>query len=67
MVSSWRFWSGKELNVSERQPVRGVLLIAIFFAVVVVESQYALIVIAMLYLVSGVMARLLYSWGRRLS
>jgi len=46
MVSSWRFWSGKELNVSERQPVRGVLLIAIFFAVVVVESQYALIVIA---------------------
>jgi CDP-diacylglycerol--serine O-phosphatidyltransferase len=67
MVSSWRFWSGKELNVSDRQPVRTVLLIAIFFALVIVESQYALIIIAMLYLVSGVMARLLYSWGRRLS
>jgi CDP-diacylglycerol---serine O-phosphatidyltransferase len=66
MVSSWRFWSGKELNVSERQPVRGVLLIAILLAVVIAESQYALIIIAMLYLVSGVVARLLYSWGRRL-
>jgi len=66
MVSSWRFWSGKELNVSERQPVRGVLLIAILLALVIAESQYALIIIAMLYLVSGVVARLLYSWGRRL-
>jgi len=67
MVSSWRFWSGKELNVSERQPVRGVLMIAIFFVLVIAESQYALIIIAMLYLVSGVVARVLYSWGRRLS
>jgi CDP-diacylglycerol--serine O-phosphatidyltransferase len=67
MVSSWRFWSAKELNISERQPVRSVLLIAIFFALVIVESQYALIIIAMLYLVSGVVARVLYSWGRRLN
>jgi CDP-diacylglycerol--serine O-phosphatidyltransferase len=66
MVSSWRFWSGKELNVSERQPVRGVLLIAVFLIVVVAFSKYALIAIAMCYLVSGVMARLAYSWGRRL-
>jgi CDP-diacylglycerol--serine O-phosphatidyltransferase len=66
MVSSWRFWSGKELNVSERQPVRGVLLIAVFLTVVVFFSEYALIIIAMFYLVSGVMARLAYSWGRRL-
>jgi CDP-diacylglycerol---serine O-phosphatidyltransferase len=66
MVSNWRFWSGKELNVSERQPVRGVLLIAVFLTVVVMFSEYALIAIAMFYLVSGVMARLAYSWGRRL-
>ena len=66
MVSSWRFWSGKELNVSERQPVRGVLLIAVFLTLVVMFSEYALIIIAMFYLVSGVMARLAYSWGRRL-
>jgi CDP-diacylglycerol--serine O-phosphatidyltransferase len=67
MVSSWRFWSGKELNVSERQPVRGVLLIAVFLTLVVMFSEYALIAIAMFYLVSGVVARVLYSWGRRLT
>jgi CDP-diacylglycerol--serine O-phosphatidyltransferase len=66
MVSSWRFWSAKELNVSERQPVRGVLAIAAVLTVVVMFSEYALIIIAMFYLVSGVMARLAYSWGRRL-
>ena len=65
MVSSWRFWSGKELNVNERKPVRGVLLIAIFLTVTVWFSQYALIAIAMFYLVSGVMARLAYSWSKR--
>ena len=65
MVSNWRFWSGKELNLSERQPVRGVLLIAVALALVIAFSQYALIVIAMAYLVSGVLARLAYSWGRR--
>jgi len=67
MVSSWRFWSAKELNVSERQPVRGVLMLAVLLALVVMFSQYALIIIAMLYLVSGVVARLLYSWGKRLA
>jgi len=66
MVSSWRFWSAKELNVSEKQPVRGVLLIVVLLLVVVWESQYALIAIALAYLVSGVVARLAYSWGRRL-
>jgi CDP-diacylglycerol--serine O-phosphatidyltransferase len=65
MVSSWRFWSGKELNFTERQPVRGFLLIAVTLTVVVMFSRYALIVIALAYLVSGVLARLAYSWGRR--
>lgn len=67
MVSSWRFWSGKELKVSDQQPVRYVLLLVVFLVVVVAESRYALIVIAMFYLVSGVVARVLYSWGRRLT
>jgi len=30
-----------------------------------VFSRYALIIIAMVYLLSGVLARLAYSWGRR--
>ncbi|MBB5066631.1 CDP-diacylglycerol--serine O-phosphatidyltransferase [Granulicella mallensis] len=65
MVSSWRFWSGKELNFAERQPVRGVLLIVVVLALVIWFSEYALIAIAMAYLLSGVLARLAYSWGRR--
>lgn len=65
MVSSWRFWSGKELNFAERKPVRGVLLLAVGMGIAVVFSRYSLIVLAMAYLVSGVLARLAYSWGRR--
>jgi CDP-diacylglycerol--serine O-phosphatidyltransferase len=67
MVSSWRFWSGKELNFSERQPMRGVILLAAGLALVIVFSKYALIVCAMAYLVSGVLARLAYGWGRKAS
>ena len=64
MVSNWRFWSGKELNFTEAQPVRGVLLLLVALALVIWFSQYALIIIAMAYLLSGVLARLAYSWGR---
>ena len=65
MVSNWRFWSGKELNFTEAQPVRGVLLLLVALALVIWFSQYALIIIAMVYLLSGVLARLAYQWGRR--
>jgi CDP-diacylglycerol--serine O-phosphatidyltransferase len=65
MVSNWRFWSGKELNFSGAQPVRSVLLMVVALAVVIWFSQYALIVMAMIYLLSGVLARLAYSWERR--
>ena len=64
MVSTWRFWSGKELNVGSGHPFQ--LLAALVFvgAVIARFSEYALIVIALGYLVSGVLARLAYSWER---
>ena len=66
MVSSWRFWSAKELNLSEQQPVRSVLLLLTLLTLTIWLSQYALLVIALAYLVSGVLARMAYSWnGRR--
>jgi CDP-diacylglycerol--serine O-phosphatidyltransferase len=65
MVSNWRFWSGKELNFTEAQPVRGVLLLLVALALVIWLSQWALIIIAMVYLLSGVLARLAYGWRRR--
>jgi CDP-diacylglycerol---serine O-phosphatidyltransferase len=64
MVSSWRFWSGKEIKLGDRHPVRLLLVLALFGAVLVMESEWVLILIALGYLVSGVLARLAYSWSR---
>ena len=64
MVSSWRFWSGKEIDFTDPHPIR---LVAVMSAVVVLLLMYPekmLMVIALGYLVSGVLARLAYSWGR---
>jgi CDP-diacylglycerol---serine O-phosphatidyltransferase len=65
MVSSWRFWSGKEIDFSSRRPGRVLVLLLVLLAVIFEWHQYALIVLAMIYLVSGVAARLAYSWSRR--
>jgi CDP-diacylglycerol---serine O-phosphatidyltransferase len=65
MVSSWRFWSGKEIDVNQRRPGRMLVIIALAVSIAVEWSRYALITLAMIYLVSGVFARLAYSWGRR--
>ncbi len=65
MVSSWRFWSGKEVTSGKRQPFQVVVITALLMMVIALFSRYALIVIALGYLVSGVTARLAYSWGRQ--
>ena len=65
MVSSWRFWSGKEIESSGRKPFQFFVLMALAIAVIVRFSEIALIAIALGYLVSGVIARLAYSWGRK--
>ena len=65
MVSSWRFWSGKEIQGESRRPFQFFVLLALFIAVVARFSEIMLISIALSYLVSGVLARLAYSWGRQ--
>jgi CDP-diacylglycerol--serine O-phosphatidyltransferase len=65
MVSSWRFWSGKEIDTNTRKPGRLLVLLVVVIGVVVEWHQTALLVIALGYLLSGVMARLAYSWNRR--
>jgi len=65
MVSNWRFWSAKELTSGGRQPFQVVALLALIGALIAWKSQIMLLVIAMGYLVSGLLARLAYSWGRR--
>ena len=64
MVSNWRFWSAKEVTVGSRHPFRLFTVIGVVGALIVLYHQYMLIIIAMAYLVSGVVARLAYSWGR---
>jgi CDP-diacylglycerol--serine O-phosphatidyltransferase len=65
MVSSWRFWSGKEIDMGERKPGRLLVLLVVTICVVFEWSNTALIVLALGYLVSGVLARVAYSWQRR--
>jgi CDP-diacylglycerol--serine O-phosphatidyltransferase len=64
MVSNWRFWSGKEISLGARHPFQLVAVIAVVGALIVLYSEYMLIIIALGYLVSGVVARLAYSWSR---
>jgi CDP-diacylglycerol--serine O-phosphatidyltransferase len=64
MVSRWRFWSGKEMQTGGRHPFWVVILLALAGALIWLWSQYILITFALGYLVSGVLARLAYSWSR---
>ena len=65
MVSNWRFWSGKEIDGSGKRPFQLVVVLALVIAIIVIFSEISLMVIALGYLVSGVVARLAYSWGRQ--
>ncbi len=64
MVSNWRFWSAKEITLGRRHPFQLVAVIAFIGALIVLYSGTMLLVLAMVYMVSGVVARLAYSWGR---
>ena len=64
MVSSWRFWSGKEIGEGGKQPFQFFAVIALIGTLIAWKSEYMLMVIALGYLVSGVFARLAYSWSR---
>ena len=64
MVSSWRFWSGKEIGLGGRHPFQFVAGLAVVGALLFLYSEWMLIFIAIGYLISGVLARLAYSWTR---
>jgi CDP-diacylglycerol--serine O-phosphatidyltransferase len=65
MVSTWRFWSGKEINLDRRHGFRWIVLLGLFLYALVFFSQYVLAAIALIYTFSGVLARLAYGWKRR--
>lgn len=65
MVSTWRFWSGKEINLSQSHPFQLLFLLAILFYVVFRYSHVAFFAIGLAYLFSGLWARAAYGWSRR--
>ena len=65
MVSTWRFWSAKEITSGARHPFRLFVVIGLIGTLIAWNSELMLMVIALGYLVSGVLARLAYGWGRR--
>ncbi|WP_263384123.1 CDP-diacylglycerol--serine O-phosphatidyltransferase [Granulicella arctica] len=64
MVSSWRFWSGKEISAGDRHPFQLVVVLVFVIGLLLLYSEWTLILLALGYLVSGVFARLAYSWSR---
>ena len=65
MVSTWRFWSPKGIDLRTRQPFWVFLLICGFLALLWYYSEYVLFSLALLYLVSGILARFAYAMRRR--
>jgi CDP-diacylglycerol--serine O-phosphatidyltransferase len=58
MVSTWRFYSFKDIDFRHRQPFQLVILLGLLFAAVWFFSQWVLFVIALAYMFSGVFWRL---------
>ena len=67
MVSTWRFYSFKDINLRRRQPFYQVILIGGLIAGIWFFSHYVLFAIAITYMLSGVLARLMYVLRRRSS
>jgi CDP-diacylglycerol--serine O-phosphatidyltransferase len=58
MVSTWRFYSFKDIDVRSRRPFRLIILIGILIALIWEFSRPVLFAIAVLYMASGVLWRL---------
>ena len=58
MVSTWRFYSFKDIDFRARQPFRLVILFGLLFAGIWFFSRWVLFVIALAYMASGVFWRL---------
>ena len=65
MVSTWRFWSAKEINFSRSHPFQLLFVLPIVFYVIFRFSGPVLFVWALVYMFSGIWARAAYSWSRR--
>ena len=65
MVSTWRFWSGKEINFSRRHPFQVMVLLGLAIYALVHFSEELLFLCCFAYMFSGLLARAAYSAHRR--
>ncbi len=65
MVSTWRFWSAKEINLSRRHPFQLLVLLALIAYIVLRYSTVVMFPAALAYMFSGIWARAAYGWSRR--
>ena len=65
MVSTWRFYSFKDIDFRSRHPFRLIVLLAALFGLIFFFSRKMLFAIALLYMVSGIFWRLQWIFRRR--
>jgi CDP-diacylglycerol---serine O-phosphatidyltransferase len=65
MVSTWRFYSFKDIDFRSRHPFRAILFLGALFASIWFFSQQVLFGVALLYTFSGVFWRLQWIFRRR--
>jgi phosphatidylserine synthase len=65
MVSTWRFYSFKDLNLRSRHPFQIFILICGFLGLLVAFHHYMLFIIAITYAGSGIFTRLSYFFHRK--
>ena len=65
MVSTWRFYSFKDIDFRTRRPFRLIVLLAALIGLVLLFSRKVLFAMALLYMVSGVFWRLQWIFRRR--
>jgi len=65
MVSTWRFYSFKDIDFSSRHPFRVIILLAMLIAGIRYFSRPVLFGVALLYMFSGVFWRLQWIFRRR--
>jgi CDP-diacylglycerol--serine O-phosphatidyltransferase len=65
MVSTWRFYSFKDIDFRSRHPFRLIVLFAALFGLIFFFSRKVLFAIALLYMISGVFWRVQWIFRRR--
>jgi CDP-diacylglycerol--serine O-phosphatidyltransferase len=65
MVSTWRFWSPKGIDLRARQPFWLFIVLCGAIYLIWFFSEYFLFSVCLLYLVSGLIARFAYAMRRR--